>query len=158
MVDTYALYRRLAARPLGRRVFSMVFEQAAPYFRTSRPRFVDLRPNYAELTIAKRRRVQNHLGTVHVIAICNGLEAAMGALAEASVPPGRRWIPKGMAVTYPARATTDIRCVAETDAEAWTGRQAQVPVRVRAFREDGTVVVEGVITLHVSDRPSPTGA
>lgn len=114
MVDTYALYRRLAAYPHGRRLFSLVFEQAAPYFRTSRPRFVELRPNYAELRIAKRRRVQNHIGTVHVIAICNGLEAAMGALAEASIPPGRRWIPKGMAVDYTAKATSDITCVAET--------------------------------------------
>ena len=153
MVDTYALYRRLAAYPHGRRLFSLVFEQAAPYFRTSRPRFVELRPNYAVLRIAKRRRVQNHIGTVHVIAICNGLEAAMGALAEASIPPGRRWIPKGMAVDYTAKATSDITCVAETDPEQWTGGQADVPVRVRAVRVDGTVVVAGVIRLHVSDRP-----
>jgi hypothetical protein len=27
-----------------------------------------------------------------------------------------------------------------------------VPVRVRAIREDGTTVVEGVITIYVSDR------
>ena len=114
---------------------------------------MELRPNYAELRIAKRRRVQNHIGTVHVIAICNGLEAAMGALAEASIPPGRRWIPKGMAVDYTAKATSDITCVAETDPEQWTGGEADVPVRVRAVRADGTVVVAGVIRLHVSDRP-----
>jgi len=154
MVDTYALYRRLAAYPQGRRLFSLVFEQAAPYFRTSRPRFVELRPNYAELTVGKRRRVQNHLGTVHVIAICNGLEAAMGALAEASIPPGRRWIPKGMSVDYTAKATSDIRCIAETDPGDWEGERAEVPVRVRALRADGTPVVQGVIRLHLSDRPT----
>jgi acyl-coenzyme A thioesterase PaaI-like protein len=168
MVDTYGLYRRLEAYPQGRRLFSLVFEQAAPYFRTSRPRFTELRPNYAELRIAKRRRVQNHLGTVHVIAICNGLEAAMGALAEATVPRGRRWIPNGMSVDYTAKATSDIRCIAETDPQQWTRGDAQaaeasaasaasaaseVAVRVRALREDGTTVVEGVIRLHISDRP-----
>jgi hypothetical protein len=57
MVDTYALYRRLAVYPQGKRIFSMIFEQAAPYFRTARPRFVDLGPHRAELTIRKRRRV-----------------------------------------------------------------------------------------------------
>jgi acyl-coenzyme A thioesterase PaaI-like protein len=153
MVDTYALYRRLAAYPCGRRLFSLVFEQAAPYFRTSRPRFVELRPHYAELTVAKRRRVTNHIGTVHVIAICNGLEAAMGALAEATIPPGRRWIPKGMSVDYTAKATSDIRCIAETDPRDWAGGPEEVPVRVRALREDGTAVVQGVIRLHISDRP-----
>jgi len=165
MVDTYGLYRRLEAYPQGRRLFSLAFEQAAPYFRTSRPRFTELRPNYAELRIANRRRVRNHLGTVHVIAICNGLEAAMGALAEATVPRGRRWIPKGMSVDYTAKATSDIRCIAETDPQQWassdaeasetseTSETSEVAVRVRAVREDGVTVVEGVIRLHISDRP-----
>jgi acyl-coenzyme A thioesterase PaaI-like protein len=156
MIDTYALYRRLTAYPFGKQVFSMVFEQAAPYFRTARPRFVDVAPNRAELVLRKRRRVQNHLGTVHVIAICNGLEAAMGALAEASIPPHRRWIPKGMEVTYPSKATSDITCIAETDPRDWERPgDVEVPVRVRALRDDGTLVVEGVIRLWVTDRPQP---
>jgi acyl-coenzyme A thioesterase PaaI-like protein len=156
MVDTYALYRRLAAYPQGTRLFSLVFEQAAPYFRTARPRFVSLAPNRAELTIRKRRRVQNHLGTVHVIAICNGLEAAMGALAEATIPPARRWIPRGMEVEYTAKATSDIRCVAETDPADWArAGDVEVPVRVTAVRDDGTPVVQGIIRLWVTDKPAP---
>jgi len=154
MVDTFALYQRLSRLPRGRTLFSLVFEQAAPYFRTARPRFVELGPNRAELTIRKRRRVQNHLGTVHVIAICNGLEAAMGALAEASVPNTRRWIPKGMDVSYTAKAVSDITCIAETDPQQWTGDDPDVPVRVRGVRDDGTTVVEGVIRLWVTDRPA----
>lgn len=154
MVNTYALYRRLAAYPQGTRLFSLVFEQAAPYFRTARPRFVRLEPNRAELTLKKRRRVQNHLGTVHVIAICNGLEAAMGALAEATIPATRRWIPRGMDVEYTAKATTDIRCVAQTDPADWAATgDVEVPVRVSAVRDDGTVVVQGTIRLWVTDKP-----
>ena len=155
MVDTYALYRRLSRLPRGRTLFSLVFEQAAPYFRTARPRFVELGPNHAELTVRKRRRVQNHLGTVHVIAICNGLEAAMGALAESTIPAHRRWIPRGMEVDYAARATTDVRCVATTDQADWarTG-DVEVPVHVVATRADGTAVVEGTIRLWVTDKPT----
>lgn len=155
MVDTYALYRRLSAYPQGNRLFSLVFEQAAPYFRTARPRFVALGPNRAELTIAKRRRVQNHIGTVHVIAICNGLEAAMGALAEATIPSSRRWIPMGMQVDYTAKATSDIRCVAETDPADWDKPgDVEIPVRVKGVRDDGRAVVQGVIRLWVTDKPS----
>src|SRR3954471_9352462 len=109
------LYRRTTALPAGQRIFSRLFTLKAPYFATVRPQFVELRPNYADVTIRKRRRVQNHIGTVHVIAICNGLEAAMGALAEATVPAGKRWIPRGMDVRYTAKAVSDITCVAETD-------------------------------------------
>jgi acyl-coenzyme A thioesterase PaaI-like protein len=148
------LYTKVSKLPQGRRIFSLLFSQKAPYFATVHPRFVELRPNYAELTIRKRRGVQNHIGTVHVIAICNGLEAAMGALAEATVPSDRRWIPKGMEVDYTAKATSDITCVAETDPEQWTGDDPDVPVRVRGVREDGTVVVQGVIRLWVTEKPA----
>ncbi len=121
MPDVLDLWKKTTAFPLGDRVFSLVFSQMAPYFATVRPRFTVLEPNRAELVIRKRRGVHNHIKTVHVIAICNGLEAAMGALAEATVPAGKRWIPKGMEVTYPAKADTDITCIAETDPAQWTG-------------------------------------
>jgi acyl-coenzyme A thioesterase PaaI-like protein len=157
MSQVLTLWRRTSALPAGERVFSLLFAQKAPYFATIRPRFVEIRPNYAELVIPKRRRVHNHLKTVHAIALCNGLEAAMGALAEATIPPDRRWIPQGMEVAYTAKATSDITCVAETDADQWTGAALPesggvVPVRVRGARDDGTVVIEGVIRLWVTPR------
>ncbi|HET6627821.1 MAG TPA: hotdog fold domain-containing protein [Nocardioidaceae bacterium] len=153
MTTVMDLYDRVSRLPGGAMIFSRLFTLKAPYFATVRPRFTQLRPNYAELTITKRRRVHNHLGTVHVIAICNGLEAAMGALAEVTVPAGKRWIPKGMDLSYTAKATSDITCIAETDPGAWSGDDPDLPVRVRGVRDDGTVVVEGVIRLWVSEKP-----
>ena len=147
------LYTKVTKLPQGRRIFSLLFSQKAPYFATVHPRFVELRPNYAELSIRKRRGVQNHIGTVHVIAICNGLEAAMGALAEATVPGDKRWIPKGMEVEYTAKATSDITCIAETDPEQWTSGDADLHVRVRGERTDGEVVITGVIKLWVTPKP-----
>ena len=153
MPDTYALYRSMSTTPLGKRAFSLLFSSRAPYFRTVRPRVRDVRPHHAELSIRKRRAVQNHIGTVHAIAVCNGLEAAMGLLAEATTPKDRRWIPKGMQVAYLARSTTDLLCVAETDPADWA-QVGDVPVRVTAARTDGVVVVEGVITIYVSEKPA----
>lgn len=153
MTDTYALYRQMSARPGGKKAFSLLFAQKAPYFATVRPKVREVRPHHAELTIKKRRAVQNHIGTVHAIAVCNGLEAAMGLLAEATTPPSRRWIPKGMQVSYLAKSTSDLLCTADTDPADWE-ETGDVPVRVRAIRDDGTVVVEGVITIYVSDKPA----
>lgn len=143
----------MSARPFGARIFSAMFARKAPYFRTVRPQVREVRPHHAELSIRKRKAVQNHLGTVHAIAVCNGLEAAMGLLAEATTPPGRRWIPKAMEVAYLAKSTTDLLCVAQTNPQDWSD-VGDVPVRVRAVRTDGTVVVTGVITIYVSEKTS----
>lgn len=155
MSQVLALWQKMSAVPvIGTRVFSVAFAQKAPYFASIRPRFTVLEPNRAELVIPKRRGVHNHLGTVHAIALCNGLEAAMGALAEASVPADKRWIPKGMDVSYTAKATSDVTCIAETDPEQWTSENPDLPVRVRGVRDDGTVVIEGEIRLWVTPRPA----
>lgn len=74
----------------------------------------------------------------------------MGAMAEASVPKHLRWIPKGMDVTYTAKATTDITATAEANPEDW--KPGNLPVTVKATRDDGTVVVEGTINLWISEK------
>lgn len=150
MATVLDLWKKTSALPLGDRIFSFAFSQKAPYFATIRPRFTVVEPNRAELVIRKRRGVHNHIKTVHAIALCNGLEAAMGALAESTIPRDRRWIPKGMEVAYTAKADSDITCIAETDPEQWTSGEPDLPVRVRGVRADGTVVVEGVIRLWVT--------
>ncbi len=152
------LWNTSSALPQGRRLFSLAFSQKAPYFASVRPMFVDLRPNYAELKIKKRRGVQNHIGTVHAIALCNGLEAAMGALAEVTIPDHKRWIPKGMDISYTAKADSDIRCIAETDPEQWESDDPDLHVRVKGVRKDGTVVIEGVIRLWVTEKPRKAAA
>ena len=152
MTNAYALYRRLEHLPFGKRVFARAFTVAAPYFASVRPRVVEVAPGRAVVVVPKRRRVHNHIGTVHAIAACNGLEAATGLLAEASIPPTRRWIPSGMEVRYLAKSTSDLTCTAETDPEVWSDGRAEVPVRVTATRADGIVTVEGTIHLHVSPR------
>jgi acyl-coenzyme A thioesterase PaaI-like protein len=145
------LYGQCTRWPMGQAIFSRIYAGKVPYFRTIRPRVTDLRPNFCQVQFKKRRKVQNHIGTVHVIAICNALEMAMGGLAEASIPKHLRWIPRGMEVDYPAKADTDIRATAETAPEDW--KPGDLPVKVTAYRADGTVVVQGTITIYVSEKP-----
>ena len=153
MTSLLTLWTNASRLPGGKRAFSLVFGRRAPYFASIRPRFTEIRPHRAALLIKDRRRVHNHLGTVHAIALCNGLEAAMGALAEATIAPTQRWIPKGMEVRYTAKADSDVLCIAETTADDWASAP-DVDVRVTCVRRDGTVVVEGTIHLWVTDRPA----
>lgn len=153
MPSVLDLWNKTSALPQGNRVFSLLFAQKAPYFATIHPRFTEIRPNHASLVIPKRRSVHNHIKTVHAIALCNGLEAAMGALAEVTIPADKRWIPKGMDIEYTAKASSDITCIAETDTEQWTSDNPDLHVRVRGERTDGTVVIQGVIKLWVTPKP-----
>ena len=149
LIDLYAKFSRW---PLGQVLFSRLFARKAPYFATIGPRVTQLRPNFCEVRFAKRRKVENHIGTVHVIAICNALEMAMGGLAEATIPKHLRWIPRGMQVDYTAKADSDIRVTAETRPEDW--QPGDLPVKVTAYRADDTVVVKGTIMLYVSEKPA----
>ena len=149
--QTFDLYQRVTSLPAGKRIFSLLYAVKAPYFATVRPQVREVRANHAELSIRNRKRVHNHIGTLHAIAVCNGLEAAMGLLAEATCPTDQRWLPRGLQVSYLAKSTTDLLCVAETSPSDWE-REApfDIDVRVKAVRTDGVVVVQGVIPIYVS--------
>jgi acyl-coenzyme A thioesterase PaaI-like protein len=148
------MYRRMASRPLGKRLFSAAVTWKAPYFRTIRPVFVQLAPGRGEVRAKNRRRVHNHLGTFHAIACCNLAELAAGTTMEVTVPGTHRWIPKGMTVGYLARAETDLRAVAAVpdllDLAGDESREVVVPVDVRDTY--GTTVVHADITMWVSPR------
>ncbi|MCW2831141.1 MAG: thioesterase [Aeromicrobium sp.] len=148
MASTLALYQKVTALPQGKRLFSVLYGQKAPYFASVHLQVQEMEPHLGRVLIPKRRSVTNHIGTVHAIAACNGLEAAMGLLAEATCPDDMRWLPKGMDVQYLAKSTTSLICTAETTAADWAGAP-DVPVNVRAVTTDGTVTVEGTIHLWV---------
>ena len=137
--------------PMGQHLFSRVFAAKAPYFKTVKPYIKTLEPNFCQVAIKKRKKVYNHIGTVHAIAVCNALEMAMGAMAEASIPKHLRWLPKGINVQYLAKSETDLIAEAKLDASDW--KPGDVEVKVRAFDTNGQDVVAGVIPLWVSEKP-----
>ena len=146
-----ALYHKTQGLPFGQKIFSIMVSRMAPYFGTIKPLITELRLNRCACLIKKRHAVHNHIKTVHVIAICNGLEMAMGVMAEASIPAHLRWIPKGMSLDYTAKAGSDILCVAEVTPEQWTPGDMLVPVT--AYDTQGVVVVKGHIKLWISEKP-----
>lgn len=152
MTSTYQLYQRLTAKPFGRQLFALGFMARAPYFATVQPQVREMAPNRGVVRIRKWKGVQNHIGTVHAIAVANGMEAAMGLLAEASVKPGTRWIPKGIQLEYITKVPSAVDCIAETDPADWDQPTPhEVKVRVVGKLADGTEVVRGVIPLWVTE-------
>ena len=154
MSQNYVLkmYNRLSKLPMGNKLFTMYAANCAPYFKTIKPLITKLVPGECHCFIKKRKKVENHIGTVHVIAIANGLEMAMGFMAEGSIPKHLRWIPKGMDLKYTAKAGSDIRCEAVLANNDW--QLGDLPVEVKAYDENDVVVVEGTINLWVSEKPA----
>ncbi|WP_028914607.1 hotdog fold domain-containing protein [Pseudoxanthomonas sp. J31] len=148
------LYRRMQAWPAGQWLFSRAVCLKAPYFASIAPRITALEPGRCEGRIRHRRKVTNHIGTVHAIALCNLAELVAGLMTDASLPPSMRWIPRGMQVEYLKKAAGTIHAVATLEAPlvaATTGYD--LPVRVEARNSAGEAVFRARISMWVSPRP-----
>jgi len=153
MSQALSMWNRLRDKPLGKWLFSQVICWKAPYFGTIAPRFEELRPGYARVSMKKRRAVQNHIGTVHAIAACNLAELGAGTMMEASLPVSMRWLPKGMNVRYLQKCLTDLSAEA-TATDFSAGPAREVVVRVDMKDAHGNIVAHADINMHVSPRKS----
>jgi len=151
-MSSLSIWQKLSALPCGKWLFSRLVCLKAPYFSGISPRFVEMRPGYAVVRMKKRRKVKNHIGTVHVIAICNLAEIAAGTMTDATVPENIRWIPKGMTVKYLAKATTDLVAVATINPIPDFSSAMNVPVDVAVTDSHGQDVFHAVITMWVTPK------
>lgn len=133
-------------------MFSRIVCFKAPYFSSIRPQIAALRQGYCEVHLTKRRAVQNHIGTVHAIAMCNMAELAAGVMTDASLPSTHRWIPKGMTVEYLKKAQTHL--VAKAALERWPDLAValDVPVSVDVLNTAGELVFKATVTMRVSPK------
>ena len=154
MASVLGHYHRLARLPGGRWLFSRLVCLKAPYFSTISPRVERLEPGLCEVTLRHRRKVTNHLGTVHAIALCNLAELAGGLAIDAGLPPSMRWIPRGMQVEYLRKAKGTMRATARPAAPAVAASEGYaLPMDVTAVDPSGEPVFRARIDMWVSPRP-----
>jgi acyl-coenzyme A thioesterase PaaI-like protein len=147
------LFRRFSAWPAGRWLFSRAVCWKAPYFASIAPRVERLDAGHCEVRLRDRRRVHNHIGTVHAIALCNAAELAAGLMTEATLPPRMRWIPKGMQVNYLKKAVGTQRVIAEPEfAPGASDSGYELPVSVRALDGSGDTTFTASVRMWVSPK------
>ena len=156
MSSVITSYRRLSSKPGGRWLFSKLVCLKAPYFASIAPRIEVLVPGRGVATIAHRRRVTNHIGTVHAIALCNLAEFVGGLACDVSIPASMRWIPKGMTVAYLKKAVGTMRATATP---AFPPRESaegyELPFEVVVENPQGEAVFKATIAMWVSPKAAP---
>lgn len=136
---------------LGAEAFSTAVGQIAPYFSTIDPEMVELKPGYAEMMLRNQKKVHNHLGTIHAIAMCNAAELVGGLATDVSIPVGARWIPQGMTVAYLAKAKTDLRVICDASNIDFS-QAGEIIVPVVAIDDAGTTCFSAEITMNVKHK------
>jgi acyl-coenzyme A thioesterase PaaI-like protein len=149
---TLKAWQRLSGSKFGRWMFARTVCKRAPYFGTIKPRFHVLQPAQCRVEMRKRRGVENHIHTVHALAMGNLCELAAGMVTEVTIPTTMRWIPRGMTIEYLHTADSDVTATARLDKTEWAGTAENIGVPVSVVDRNGREVVRAVITMYVSPR------
>lgn len=115
-VDQLAILQKtwdgLKNLPGGGRIMGRLIGRLAPYTGTIKPQVQELRRGHARVQMKDRKKVRNHLDSIHAIALMNLAEACSGLAFTYSLPRRTRAILTGLEIEYlkKARGTLTAEC------------------------------------------------
>ena len=129
-------WQRLAHWPGGSWLFSLGLGRIAPYSGSIGARVLELQPGYARVSLRDRRKVRNHLRSIHAIALINLGEIATGLAVLSTISSEMRGIVTGIQAEYLKKARGTL--VAEAEFRLPEISQDDTPCEVKAELRDSS--------------------
>ena len=137
-------HRALSKLPAGRWLFTQLIKRMIPYTGSVNPSVEVLEPGYARISIRQRRRLEQHLGSIHAIALMNVAEFASGAAMTTALPAGYRGIVTRMSIEYFKKARGTITAVSRPTLPDLT-KDSECDVESALTNEQGELVARATV-------------
>jgi acyl-coenzyme A thioesterase PaaI-like protein len=140
------LWRKYGKSALGRRFYSYLFGRLVPYTGTVRPIIEEIEPGHARVRMRERRRLRNHLRSIHAIALANIGELASGLAMIAALPDKTRAIVTNLEIDYIKKARGTLEAVGEAQPPETVTDPVTIPAYAVIRNRDGERVAS--VTVH----------
>ena len=141
-------WQRLSSKPGGKWLFSRIIGFTVPYTGSIGANVALLEPGHGRVTLKERRKVSNHLRSVHAIALVNLAEMVTGLTLLNSLPEDARGILTGMQIQYhhKARGLLTAECDCEIP-ESNEEKEMQISGEIK--NEAGDIVATAIATWRI---------
>ncbi len=148
------MWSRLQSLPAGKFLFSKLLGLYIPYTGSIGAIVQSLEPGHSRVALRERRKVRNHLNSVHAIALANLAELSTGLAALSGMPDNARGILTKLDVTYLKKARGTLLAESRCEIPSPDSQQEFI-ISANVYDEQGDTVAEAQAHWLIGPIPPP---